>query len=368
MIGATLPRPAANPPTAAADLKIAGTDKPPKNPDDPPKKDTGEQAVSVRVVEMPPSPLTQIQDWLGPLVAPLTTAGIVVVLVLFMLVDRENQRNRLVQLFGRSHMHTTTEAIHDVAGRVGRYLRMLFLVNASYGLAIAVGLWLIGVPGRIMWGVLGFSLRFLPYSGPWIAAMLPIMVSIATTDGWTQPMLVARLVSSSSSWFRTTSSNRSCTATTIGISTVGVIISAIFWTWLWGPIGLILSMPMTVCLVVSGPLRAAVDVSFRFCLPINRRCRRPNAYTNVCSLSTTTSRSSLRTSYLKESSLIDYYDDVLVPALVMAEHDRHADLLNDDQSAFVLKRPRTWSRSWARRQHRPARKEQTDEKAPAASE
>ena len=109
------------------------------------------EAVPVKVVELPPSPLESIQGWLGPLIAPFTTAGMVFILVLFMLLDREGQRSRLIQLFGRSHLHTTTEAIQDVGKRVGGYLRTLFLVNAGYGVVIAAGLWLIGVPGAMTW-------------------------------------------------------------------------------------------------------------------------------------------------------------------------------------------------------------------------
>lgn len=330
-----------------------------------PKKNVSDEVVSVKVVEMPPSPFTQAQEWLGPLVAPLVTAGLVVILVLFMLVDRENQRNRLVQLFGRSHMHTTTEAIHDVAGRVGRYLRMLFLVNASYGLSIALGLWLIGVPGAIMWGVLGFALRFVPYLGPWIAATLPIMVSVATTDGWTQPILVV-------SWYifiELVSNNivePMLYGNSVGISTVGVIISAIFWTWLWGPIGLILSMPMTVCLVVTShyvPQLRFISVLLSDQPPMSPAER---VYQRLLAFDY---REPLKLAhkYLKESSLTTYYDEVLLPALVMAEHDRHADLLNDDQAAFLHEAAEDLVEELGQATAAASAKEQKDNKVPAAA-
>lgn len=299
-----------------------------------PEKKPDHSAVAVKVVELPPSPLTQIQTWLGPLVAPLTTAGMVVVLVLFMLIDRENQRSRIVQLFGRSHMHATTEAIHDVARRVGRYVRMLFLVNASYGLAVAVGLWFIGVPGAIMWGVLGFSLRFLPYLGPWIAATLPILVAVATSNGWTQPLLVL-------GWYIVVElvSNNVIEplvyGNTIGISTVGVIIAAIFWTWLWGPIGLILAMPMTVCLVVTAryvPQLRFITILLADRPPLSQAER---VYQRLLAFDYQEPLKIAR-KHLKDATLVSYYDEVLVPALTMAEQDRHADLLNDEQAAFVL--------------------------------
>jgi predicted PurR-regulated permease PerM len=276
----------------------------------------------------------QVQNWLGSLVAPIATAGIVIVLVFFMLLDRESQRTRLVQLFGRSHMHTTTEAIHDVSMRVGRYLRMLFVVNATYGMAVALGLGFIGVPGALMWGVLAFALRFLPYLGPWIAAVLPIMVSIATADGWTQPMLVVgwyvivELISNNviEPWLYGSS---------VGISTVGVIVTAILWTWLWGPIGLILAMPMTVCLIVSA--RYVPQLRFITILladqpplsPPERVYQRLLAYDYHEPLK-------LAKKHIKESSLASFYDDVLVPALRMAEQDRHEDVLSTEQATFVM--------------------------------
>ncbi len=283
---------------------------------------------------MPPSRLQQIQDWLGPVVGPLATSGLVIVLVLFMLLDRENQRSRLIQLFGRSHMHATTEAVHDVSRRVGRYLRALFLVNAGYGLVIAIGLWMIGVPGASLWGVLGFSLRFLPYIGPWIAATLPIMFSIATSAGWVQPLVVL-------GWYilvELISNNivePLAYGSTTGVSTVGVIIAAIFWTWLWGPIGLILSMPMTVCLLVAA--RYVPQLKFLTILLADRP---------PMSLAERTYQRLLAFDYheplklalgqIKESSPVEYYDSVLIPALALAEQDRHSDLLSEQQAAFVF--------------------------------
>ena len=274
-----------------------------------------------------------MRDWLGPILSPFGTAGMVVVLVFFMLLDRENQRNRLLQLFGTSNLHATTEAMHDAGHRVGRYLRMQFFVNAGYGIAVGIGLWLIGVPGAVMWGVLGFSLRFLPYIGPWIAAALPILVSLGHSDGWTQPLLVVGWYIGLELIFNNVVEPLVYGSTT-GVSTVGVILSAIFWTWLWGPIGLILAMPMTVCLVVAA--RYVPQLRFLTVLladqppmtPAERVYQRLLAFDYHEPLQ-------LAHKHLKESSLVSFYDEVLIPALVLAEHDRHADLLNDDQEAFV---------------------------------
>jgi predicted PurR-regulated permease PerM len=287
----------------------------------------------VQVITQPPSRLSQVPGWLATLIAPLATSGMVIILVLFLLLDRENQRTRIVQLFGRSHLHATTEAMHDVTKRVGRYLRLLFLVNSTYGLAVATGLWFIGVPGAIMWGVLGFSLRFVPYLGPILAAAVPILVSVATSTGWTQPLMAL-------SWFvfiELISNNivePLVYGNTMGISTVGVVISAIFWTWLWGPIGLILAMPMTVCLVVVA--RYVPQLRFITVLLADNPPLSPGEHVYQRLLASDYQEPlKLARKVIKESSLVAYYDEVLIPALVMAEQDRHADLLSDEQATSL---------------------------------
>ncbi len=292
-----------------------------------------DEAVEVKVVEMPPSPLTQVQTWLGPLVAPLTAAGMVVVLVFFSLLDRENQRNRLIQLFGTANLHATTEALHDATHRVGRYLQMLFLINATYGVAVGIGLWLIGVPGAVMWGVLGFALRFLPYLGPWIAAVMPIMVSLAVAPGWTQPIMVVGMYLAYELMLNNVAEPL-LYGNSIGVSTVGVIVSAIFWTWLWGPIGLVLAMPMTVCLVVLA--RYVPQLHFVTVLladqppltPAQRIYQRLLAFDYQEPLK-------LARKHLKSSTLVSFYDDVLIPAITLAERDRYAELLKESQEEFV---------------------------------
>jgi predicted PurR-regulated permease PerM len=147
----------------------------------------GREAVPVRVVDSSASPYEFIRGWLGPIVSPLATGFIVIVLTLFMLLDREGQRSRLIQLFGVSHLHATTEAVHDVAQRVGAYLRSLFLVNAGYGFVIFLGLWIIGVPSSMLWGVLALPCDFFLTWDRGSRPRFPFLISIATSQGWTQP-------------------------------------------------------------------------------------------------------------------------------------------------------------------------------------
>lgn len=292
------------------------------------------EALPVRIVGATPAPLELVQNWLGPIVAPFATAFVVTILTLFMLLDREGQRSRLIQLFGRSHFHATTEAVHDVAKRVGRYLRSLFLVNACYGFVIAIGLWFIGVPSAMLWGVLAFAMRFLPYLGPWIAASVPILISIAMSSGWMQPIIVF-------CWYLAVELvvynfiEPFVYGSIVGVSTVGIFVAALFWTWLWGPIGLVLAMPMTVCMLVAA--RYVPQLRFLSILLADEAPQSPPEHVYQRLLAFDYHEPvKLAQKHIKESSLVDYYDEVLIPALRMAEHDRHDELLSDEQATFVL--------------------------------
>jgi predicted PurR-regulated permease PerM len=291
-----------------------------------------DDAVPVTVVNEE-SRLTQVGDWLGWLAPPLATAGLVIVLVFFLLLDRESQRNRLIQLFGKSNLHSTTEAFHDAAQRVGRYLRMLFLINTGYGVAVTLGLWMIGVPSAITWGVLGFMLRFLPYLGPWLAAGMPLVVSFAVTEGWSQPLMVMGMYIVYELILNNVAEPL-LYGSSVGVSTVGVVLSAIFWTWLWGPIGLILAMPMTVCLVVF--TRYVPQLRFINVLLADQPPLTPpeRVYQRLLAFDYEEPMKLART-HLKTAPLEQFYDEVLIPALVLAERDRHAGLLNEDQERFL---------------------------------
>ncbi len=319
--------------TEGATANEGGATEPPAATPKPADIEREPPAVPVKFVEGPSSVISQISDWLGPLVAPLATAGLVAVLVIFMLVNREDQRNRLIQLFGTSNLHVTTEALTDAATRVTRFLRMQFLINAGYGTSVAIALTVIGVPNAVMWGVLGFMLRFLPYVGPIIAATMPIAVSAAVSSGWMQPLLVLgwyivlELVVNNlvEPWVY---------GSTIGVSPVGIIIAAIFWTWLWGPIGLVLAMPLSVCLVVLAnyvPQLRFVTVLFGdqpALSPAERTYQRLLSMDGV-------EVHKVANQYLKSAPLAEYYDDVLIPSLALAERDRHAGLLADEQEDFI---------------------------------
>lgn len=205
----------------------------------------------VRVVSTSSGPVATALQWLERIGGPVATAGIVALFVVLILLDRDGLRDRVLRLMGGGNLHLATDALHEAASRIGRYLRMQLVVNASYGIPMAMGLWFLGVPGAVLWGALATVLRFVPYVGPLISAVFPLALAFAVDPGWSMVLwtlgLVAVLELLSNNlvepWLYGAST---------GLSTLSIIVAATFWTSLWGPIGLILSTPLTVCLLVMG--------------------------------------------------------------------------------------------------------------------
>lgn len=199
-------------------------------------------------VEDPPALLGNAQ-WLTPLFGAVGTVGLTLLLAIFMLIKREDLRDRLVSLSGRPSLVVATKAFTDAGARITRYLVMQFIVNASMGIAVGIGLYFIGVEYAALWGLAAGVLRYVPYVGPWVAALLPITVSLVTTPGWEQVAMVVGLFIV----LELLSNNVMeplLYGHSVGLSELAVIVAAIFWTWLWGPIGLVIATPLTACLVV----------------------------------------------------------------------------------------------------------------------
>lgn len=179
----------------------------------------------------------------------LASAGLVLVFVIFMLLERRELRDRVIRLLGYGHVAITTRALDEAAGRISRYLVAQSLINAGYGVAIGAGLWFVGVPYALLWGFLTAILRFIPYVGPWLGAGLPVILALAAFPGWTTPLavialfLVAELVTNMLV-------EPLVYGQSAGVSQVALLAAIAFWTWLWGPIGLVLATPLTVCVVV----------------------------------------------------------------------------------------------------------------------
>lgn len=211
----------------------------------PPKID------KVQVVEPPQTARQLVRSWFGALIGPVSTAGIVIVFVIFMLLQREDLRDRLVRLLGANEMPAAVATLNDAARRVSRYLVMQTLINAVHGAVVAAGLYLIGVPEPLLWGLLTVVLRFIPYLGPLLAAAGPIVLSLAVFPGWSEPLMVVGLIVTIELISNNLLEPRLYGSTT-GVSSFALIVAAVFWTWLWGAAGLLLATPLTVCLVVMG--------------------------------------------------------------------------------------------------------------------
>jgi predicted PurR-regulated permease PerM len=209
-------------------------------------------APAVQMVESSKSnPFELVQFIIAPLLGPLGMAALVLLLVIFMLLEREDLRSRIIRLIGQGRISATTRAMDDAGQRVARYLLMQLVVNVTYGIPVAIGLYFIGVPNAMLWGAFATVLRFIPYVGPWIAAAFPIILSLAVSDSWWSPLLtislfvVLELLSNNvmEPWLY---------GKQTGVAPFALIVAAVFWTWLWGSVGLVLATPLTVCLVVMG--------------------------------------------------------------------------------------------------------------------
>ena len=291
------------------------------------------EPIPVQIRQPDPAPLQMLQTIVGPLIEPLATTGIAMVFVVFMLLQREDLRDRFIRLVGSRDLHRTTQALGDAAERVGRYLLMQLVVNAAYGIPIGIGLWLIGVPNPLLWGMLSIVLRFVPFIGPIIAAAFPLALSIAVDPGWTMLLWTAalfiglELISGNivEPWLYGAST---------GLSSIAILAAAIFWTWLWGPVGLLLSTPLTVCLVVLG--RHVPQFGFLNVLLGSEPVLEPAESLYQRLLAGDPEEATERAEeYLRTQSLLAYYEEVAIPALSMIEHDRARGILTDERRALV---------------------------------
>lgn len=277
------------------------------------------KAQLVRVQEPDPSPLTLAHNILGPIVEPLTTVGIVLVVVVFLLMQREDLRNRLIRLFGSSDLHRTTVAMDDAASRLGTYFLAQLGMNAAFGVLIGLGLWAIGVPSPILWGVFSALMRFVPYIGAFISGLLPVALAAAVDPGWSMAIWTAALFLIAEPLFGHVIEPLLYGHST-GLSPFAVIVSTLFWGFLWGPVGLILATPFTVCLVVLG--RHVESLEFFDVLLGDRPPLTPveNFYQRMLAGDPDEARD-IGEAMLKERSLSSYYDEVALKGLQLAAND-----------------------------------------------
>ena len=212
---------------------------------------TPNKPIPVEIRQPDPGALQTLAALITPLIHPLTTSGIVAIFVIFILLQRQDLRNRLVRLAGARDLQRTTAALDDAGERLSRLFLTQLAVNASFGCVIGIGLWIIGVPSAPLWGIVALIMRFVPYIGALISAIFPLILAAAVGPGWVMFLATAALFLIAETivgqaiepWVYGHST---------GLSPVAVIVSATFWTWLWGPVGLILATPLSMCLVVIG--------------------------------------------------------------------------------------------------------------------
>ena len=278
-------------------------------------------------------PLEVLQNLIGPLISPLASAGLVIIVVIFMLMEREDLRDRFIRLVGYGDLHRTTQALQDAGKRVGQYLLMQLVVNTIYAVPITIGLWVLGIPNALLWGLLALALRFVPYIGPIVGALLPLFLALAVAPGWSLLLwtaalfVVVELITGNviEPWLY---------GSHTGLSPLAIIVAAIFWTWLWGPIGLVLSTPLTVCLVVLGrhvPQFEFLDVLFG-----NEPVLEPHARMYQRLLAGDPDEATDHAEeMLEEKYLFQFYDQVAIPALLLGEQDRGRGVMDDEQRRQV---------------------------------
>jgi predicted PurR-regulated permease PerM len=298
-------------------------------PDDPNNK----KPIPVEIHQPAPSASERLVLALSPLVAPLTTTGIVLLFAAFFLFQREDLRNRVIRLAGAQDIERTTAALNDAGERLQRLFATQLLLNAGFGLVIGAGLALIGVPNAPLWGLLAMILRFVPYVGAVLCALLPILLAAAVGEGWTMVLwtvllfavaepLTGHVVEPLAYGHRT------------GLSPVAIVLSAVFWTWLWGPIGLLVSTPMTLCIVVLSrhvDRLKFLDIMFGDEPPLTP----PQVLYQRMLAGDPVEAADYAARALKKVGVFDYCNDVLLGALRLAQADLDRGRLDAERIASI---------------------------------
>jgi len=289
--------------------------------------------IPVELHEAPPNSLQVIERVLGSIWVPIETAGIVLVVLVFVLLEHEALRDRFIRVAGGTDIRRTTLAINDAGERLSRFFVSQFAVNFGMGVVIWLGLRIIGLPHALLWGTLAAVLRFVPYVGVWIAALCAALLAAAVDPGWTLAgatlglFLIIELIAAQLI-------EPHLYGHTTGLSPLSVVIAAIFWSWLWGPIGLIVSTPLTLCLLVAGRHIKALSL-FDILLGDTQALTMPERfYQRALSADSAEIIAGARV-FLKRDSFANYCDLVLMPALHLARIDLNAGAINADQQAKV---------------------------------
>jgi predicted PurR-regulated permease PerM len=293
----------------------------------------GAAPMPVEIVNTEPASFQVLRNIVGPMLAPLASAAMVVIFAIITLLKREDLRDRVLRLAGARDLHRTTAAMNEAAERVSRYLLMQLVVGLCYGLPIGIGLALIGIPNALLWGILGVVLRFVPYIGGPLAAVFPVALAIAVAPGWDLVLWTILLFAAVEVAIGNFVEPRAYSRST-GLSATAVIASAVFWTWLWGIVGLLLATPLTVCLVVLG--RYVPQLQFLEILLGNRPVLSPQETFYQRLLARDPEEATEQAEeFARDTSIGAFFDDVAVPALVMAQTDSDRGALAGNRRAAI---------------------------------
>ncbi|MET4152558.1 putative PurR-regulated permease PerM [Bradyrhizobium sp. RT7b] len=321
--------------------------------------------VPVEVRQPDPGALESLRTLISPLVHPLATTGIIIIFVIFILLQREDLRNRLIRLAGSSDLQRTTAALDDAASRLSRLFLTQLILNGAFGVVIGIGLWLIGIPSAILWGILAAALRFVPYIGAVIAAAFPLALAVAIDPGWSMLLWTLALflvvepvvghVIEPMVYGHST-----------GLSPVAVVVSATFWTALWGPIGLVLATPLTVCLVVLG--RHVERLEFLDVMFGDRPALSPpEIFYQRMLAGDPTEAAEKAEEFLKERSLASYYDEVALKGLQLAQADAERGALDQERLTKIRDAVNEFASDLSDQEDRPPAKSNSTTDAEASS-
>lgn len=326
---------------------------------------TSAPPVPVEVRQPDPGALESLRTLISPLIHPLATTGIIIIFVVFILIQREDLRNRFIRLAGSSDLQRTTAALDDAASRLSKLFLTQLILNGAFGVVIGTGLWLIGIPSAILWGILAAALRFVPYVGAVIAAAFPVALAVAIDPGWSMLLWTLALflvveplvghVVEPMVYGRST-----------GLSPVAVVASATFWTALWGPIGLVLATPLTICLVVLG--RHVERLEFLDVMFGDRPALSPpEIFYQRMLAGDPTEAAEKAEEFLKERSLASYYDEVALKGLQLAQADADRNALDQERLTKIRDAVSEFAADLADQDDRPPTRSRSTTDAEASS-
>ena len=293
----------------------------------------GDRPIQVEIREREPTGFELYQRVAGTLLPPLVTAGIVLLFVVFILLQREDLRDRLIRLIAASDLQRATTTLNDAATRLSKFFLRQLLINSAYGVFIMAALWLVGIPSPIVWGTLAMLMRFVPFIGSYIAAIPPLLLAAVVDPGWSTFLIVLGLYIASELTMGQVVEPLVFGRGT-GVSPIAVILSTVFWTWLWGPLGLLLAMPITVCLAVLG--RHVEGLRFFEILLGDEPPLTPEERFYQRALSGDAAEATYQAELArKDQSLVSYLGTVALGGLKLSERDQERGMLDQEQAEKV---------------------------------